>query len=461
MTDVGDAVARRIRRPPVGNVPDLETPTFVNVVLQGNDEHALAALNQMRAANGEISGRSWLAGCLLDKGGAPWPVLADVMRGLRNDPAIADCFAYDKMLCAPMLMVALPGQGDLHGRRPLTDNDVGFAQEYLQRQGLTRIGKDMMHQAIDMRVEERSFHPVREYLSDLEWDGQPRLAGWLSTYLGADNSPYNEGIGRMFLIAMVARIFQPGCKADYMMVLEGPQGARKSTACAILGGEWFSDSLPDVTVGKDVSQHLPGKWLIEIPEMSAVSKAEAAALKAFITRTDERYRPSYARKEAFQPRQCVFIGTTNKSTYLRDETGGRRFWPVKVGSIDTDSLTRDQDQLFAEAVMLYHGEAQWWPDGEFERQHIQPEQEERYEEDVWEVPIRDFLERHHRTRVNDIAQDALGFEKSRIGRADQNRILAILARLGWVRRRVSSGRWYYPPVEPPPSAAVERDDLPI
>jgi predicted P-loop ATPase len=164
-------------------------------------------------------------------------------------------------------------------------------QEWLQQQALGR-GSAIVHQAIELRAHERTFHPVRNYLSGLKWDGRERLPTWLSYYFDAADTDYHRGIGPMFLVAMVARIFNPGCQCDHMLVLEGPQGIRKSTACRILGDCWFSDSLPDIIQGKDVAQHVRGKWLIEIAELSAMGRAEDAALKAFISRPTERYRPS-------------------------------------------------------------------------------------------------------------------------------------------------------------------------
>ena len=169
-------------------------------------------------------------------------------------------------------------------------------------------------------------------------------------------------------------------------------------------------------------------------------------LKAFITRQVERYRPSYGRMEVTEPRQCVFIGTTNKETYLRDETGGRRFWPVKVGKIDTESLAADREQLFAEAVHLYQSGEQWWPDRDFEQRHIAPQQAARYEADAWQESIEGYLTTKTQVTVGQVAKEALFIETAKIGTADQRRITAIMERLNWKRQGVDwqGKRWWKP-----------------
>ncbi len=400
---------------------------------------------EMRRIWEKAGAREWLDRAQCNEDGNPRSNLANVMLALREAPELRNVFAHDDMLRAPLLVKPPPGGlGDLP--RPVRDADVTAVQEWLQLVGLASVAEGTVHQAVSLRATERAFHPVRGYLNGLRWDGERRLAGWLNAYLGVDHSEYAKAIGTMFLIAMTARILRPGCKSDYMLVLEGPQGARKSTACGILGGTWFSDNLPDLRGdGVRVAQHIRGKWLIEVAELSAMGRAESADLKAFLTRTDERFTPKYGRREVIEPRQCIFVGTTNQAAYLKDETGGRRFWPVKVGAIDTDGLARDRDQLFAEAVALYRKGAKWWPDQAFEAEHIRPEQDARYEADAWEQAIGTFLGTVRQTTVLQVAREALLIELPKIGTADQRRIGAALERLGWTRgKRTLDGRWWVP-----------------
>ena len=375
----------------------------------------------------------WQNDCIKGKGGGLLPNIANVLLALRRDGGVKDAFAFDEMQRTPMLMHPIGSPMAPHEVRAIVDADVVYVSEYLQQAGLKNIGSGVVRDAIGARASENNYHPVRDYLESLEWDGQKRVNVWLTTRLGAELTDYTSAVGKMFLISMVARIFEPGVKVDYMPVLEGIQGAMKSTACAILGGLWFSDAMPEVSGGKDVSQHLRGKWLIEVGEMHAMGRTETTLLKSFITRQVEKYRPPYGRFEIEEPRQCVFIGTTNRAAYLRDESGGRRFWPVKTGKINLDGLAEDRDQLFAEAVQLYRFGEPWWPDRAFEQQHIRQEQEARFEADAWEDVITDFLTTRTKVTIGEVAQDGLHFDKSKIGTADQRRIAAILELLGWHR----------------------------
>ena len=386
---------------------------------------------------------SWFQMLVVDGHGRPYANLANAATAVENDPALRDAFARDLMARVTMLTANIPGDEGIGCLpRPVRDSDVARVQRFLQELGLPRIGRESISDAIDLRAEARSFHPLREWLSDLKWDGRARLNSWLPVYLGAEPSRYSAAVGAMFLIAMVARIYRPGCKADYLLVLEGPQGIGKSAACRLLGGHHFSDALPDIRGGKDVCQHIKDKWLIEIAELSAISKAEVETLKSFVSRETEIYRPSYGRREVHEPRQCVFVGTTNRVTYLRDETGGRRFWPIRVGAINLDALARDREQLFAEAVEAFRAGERWWPGQEFEATIIAPEQEARFEDDAWLDPIARWLDDKQHATIVECAVHALHFEQAKIGTADTRRIIRVFETLGWRNKRTKTGRFW-------------------
>jgi predicted P-loop ATPase len=227
------------------------------------------------------------------------------------------------------------------------------------------------------------------------------------------------------------------------IILEGPQGIGKSTACKILAGgdQLFSDGLPLDLSNKDAMDHPPGKWLIEIAELSAFNKSDLSAPKAFMTKCDDKFRPAYGRKQIIRQRQCVFVGTTNAKVYLKDETGNRRFWPIACGKIDLDGLARDRDQL-AEAVIAYKRGERWWPDRDFEQKNITPEQEARFSLDVWADKIGPYLETADRVTVSQVMQSALFLTIDRMTPVDQKRVISILQSLGWKPGRSHGVRWW-------------------
>jgi predicted P-loop ATPase len=370
--------------------------------------------------------------------------LANALMALRFDPDLRDCYAYDEMLLAPVMLREIGLMGEVE--RPVEDVDVHLLQEWLQLNGMPDVSSKTASEALLTRAHECSFHPIRQYIGSLIWDGVPRLGTWLAAYLGAPLNKYCEHIGRMFLTSMVARIAEPGCQADHMMVLEGPQGILKSSAAQVLGGKWFSDALPEVSGdARAASQHMRGKWLIEVSEMHALKRTEATQLKSFLTRRKEIYLARFGRHESYEPRQGVFIGTTNESQYLKDPSGGRRFWPVQCGvsgRIDLDLLAANRDQLFAEARENYTNGGQWWPDQTFENELIKPQQAARLATDPWEPRILEYLLGKDRTTVREIARDALGFIDKELRGDISVRIAAVLQANGWVDKKDRGGRYW-------------------
>jgi predicted P-loop ATPase len=217
-----------------------------------------------------------------------------------------------------------------------------------------RPGKDFFHTVLGDQSRQNRFHPIKDYLESLEWDGKPRIGGWLTTYGGAEDTPYCRAVGTLFLIAAVRRVMKPGVKFDQMLVLESDQGTNKSTALKMLAvkSEWFTDDLPLNADTRRVIEALSGKWIVEAGELKGMKSrgGGVAHLKSFLSRTHDKARMAYDRREREVPRQSIIVGTTNDNAYLRDQTGNRRFWPVRVTVFDLDKLQHDRDQLWAEAV---------------------------------------------------------------------------------------------------------------
>jgi predicted P-loop ATPase len=228
----------------------------------------------------------------------------------------------------------------------------------------------------------------------------------------------------------------PGCKVDTMVILEGIQGARKSTALSIIGGKWFTEC--DEKMGtKDFYQKIQGHLLVEIAELDSFQRSEVTTIKNVLSQRVDKFRPPYGKNLETFPRQCVFVGTTNNDEYLRDSTGARRFWPVTISEIDLPGLKADREQLFAEAVHLFKQGTTWW---EMPKTEAEFEQSERAESDVWMPTIENFLVGHMMTNVTDILYKALKMDHSKMDRNSQARVVSILKRLGWhkaKRRRVS------------------------
>ncbi len=293
--------------------------------------------------------------------------------------------------------------------------------------------------AVMLAADEARFHPVREYLERLQWDQEPRVDEWAGRFLGCRQSEYVRLVGRFFLLNMIARVMEPGCIMRAVPVLEGPQERGKSTALSILGGDYFSDT--PFRVGEaDACLAIQGVWVYEIGEMQQFGKAEAAAVKQFVSSRVDHYRPPYGRRHVNVPRQTVFAGSINEATYLRDWTGNTRFHPIRcveAQEIDLDGLHGARDQLLAEAFSLYKQGARRYPTREEAESLFAPEQEARMQEAAWEGLILDELDRtvYRTTDVHRILTEVVKVDPARITDKMMADVGRILTRAGWVASR--------------------------
>ena len=374
----------------------------------------------------------WRQGLMCNARGAPLGNLRNVLFALRQAPEWHDVLAYDVFACRVMTLMTPPWGG-----RPIEQwNDLhdDRACEWMQLQEIpATLG--VVGRAVQTVAREDRVHPVCEYIEAKEWDGRSRIDTWLSRYLGVEESPYVRAIGPRFLISAVARVEQPGCQVDHLLVLEGPQGTGKSSALQTLARPWFTDRISNLG-GKDAAMEIAGTWIVEIAELDAILRAGPSTTKAFISRSHDRFRPPYGKHVVDRPRQCVFAATINPTGgYLKDPSGARRFWPVTCGHIDLEALKRDNDQLWAEAYVRFQPE----PSGgsiplRCKRLRLQSRRRDS-RTDAWYEDVSQWLAGRHDVSVGEVLLGALGIRRDGWSQAAQNRVAKILVYMGFERYR--------------------------
>lgn len=389
---------------------------------------------------------------LICKNGVAIDCIQNITILIEGLPALQGRVKLNKMTERVMVVGELPWDNTY----PRTWNDVDDLEliHYLSKEYELLFKTPLsVTNGVKVAASRHEYHPLKDWLDTLEWDGKDRLTDWLHTYLGAESTDYSRLIGPLWLRQAINRALNPGCKADYVLILEGKQGLRKSTALRTLGGAWFSDSPLDIH-NKDLYQIINGVWIYEIAELDMFNRAESTAIKAFITRGTDRFREPYGRHVVEQARHTVFAGTTNVDEYFKDTTGNRRFWPVKCTKIDIEALERDRDQLFAQALYEFQQGEPCHPTPEEERALIQEEQSAREISDAWEIKIRtalaapDFVETKLSTVF--ILEKIIGLDMARVTSTKQQetKVGLIMKKLGWVKKRMAADRngyrgWVY------------------
>jgi Virulence-associated protein E/Domain of unknown function (DUF3854) len=389
----------------------------------------------------------------------PERLLANAMTALRYAPEWEGVLGFNEF--SQQVVANRPTPGGKQVGSSWADADDSLATEWLQHEAGIFVGSNTVAEAVQTVARENGFHPVRTYLQSLVWDNVSRIETWLTDYLGCTDSQFIRAVSSRWLISAVARIFQPGCQADHVLLLEGPQGARKSSALrALVGDEWFADHIADLG-SKDSRLDLLGKWIIEMSELVSMRRGEIEKVKAFLTARTDHFRPPYGRRAVDVPRQNVFAASTNEEQPFVDSSGNRRFWPVRCGQIDVDGIRRDRDQLWAEVYHRFKQGEAWWLDTPELNQLAQHEQDERYEPGVWDDIILEWIDDPHQRKdlsngitipvdpwdssepgkvtITDILIHAIGKDKDRLTQIDRNQVARCLAHDSWQPRQERRG----------------------
>lgn len=350
--------------------------------------------------------------------------LRNLMVHLQNVPGLGKTIRYNDFA----------GRVEWRGKT-LSDEDIVDIRMMIEGAGFEPNVSDVLP-AVIRHAHDNTYDPVRDYLDALKWDGISRIDSWLIDYAKAPEHPIISLFGAKFLIGAVARVYEPGCQMDNMLVFEGGQGVGKTTGCAALfGRENMISSISDFK-SKEASIALQGRWVAEVAELAALKKTDITDVKKFITETVDQYRPPYGKGMVDRPRRCVFIGTTNERQYLKDATGNRRFWPVPCGVVDVAAITRDRDQLWAEAVMRFSKGEPWWLTDDKDIEQAEMIQSDRAEQDPWGEVIDQWLdEPDNRSRdfltAAFVLQSAIKMTTDRFGKGDEMRVANHLAKRGW------------------------------
>ena len=373
----------------------LNDPDVAALINKERYEQALEDFGDSEDKPVEKDNMEWLKQLKINpSSGQPQKTIDNVIIILENDPNLKGKIAYDEFANRGVVLGPLPWNNSTE-KRFWTDTDDSGLYHYMEKvYGISSESK--INHALALVSYKHKFNEVKEYLESLKWDGVPRLDTLLHDYLGAEDNVYTRAVSRKSFTAAVARAMEPGVKYDYMPILVGPQGIGKSTFLRIMGKNWFSDSLQTFE-GKEASEMIQGVWINEIGELAGMSKAETNSIKQFLSRTEDIFREAYGKRTQAYPRRCVFFGTTNDSVFLRDHTGNRRFWPVKVGLVKPkknvfEDLKHEVDQIYAEAFVRWQLGEQLFLTGEAE-EIAKIQQEEHRETSPKEGIIREFIER--------------------------------------------------------------------